>query len=65
MKNKHKYFPEDNARKIIERHLEDAGTFNKAKIEKENNGFKIIFNNQDRNEAVTALSYNMQYNNTT
>jgi hypothetical protein len=60
MKNNHKYFPEDKARKIIERHLEDAGIYNKAKIEKENDVFKIIFNTQDRNEAVKdALKLSM------
>lgn len=52
MKNNHKRFPEDKARQIIERHLEDAGVSHSAKIEKNNDGFKIIFNTQDRNEAV-------------
>jgi hypothetical protein len=55
MKNNYKYSPEDKARKIIERHLEDAGIpvkSNKVKVEKEGNGFKIIFNTKDKNEAV-------------
>ena len=52
MKNNRKYLPEDKARKIIERHLEDAEIFNKATIEKENDGFRIVFNDQDRNKAV-------------